>query len=222
MTGMIPRHRSDPSKGLFRWVETDEIIVEDWIWDIFGSLGRTWILISTKQAVCFFHPFWKCWSEKNPNYPRMAVWKMIRQVMIRQVMIDVMIDVMIFKDVSWWKGSKTFRLTGICAKKVFIKLQLEKWAMKASVPSQYIGLLQSLHKSVPEQSGEHFQLFSGSLVNSLPLQTNKKNPTRKRRLLKLNLPGINAKDFFFIVRDVEMCFGWSPCSNRSLRGVFLL
>ena len=53
----------------------------------------------------------------------------------------------------------------------------------------------SLHKSVPKQSGEHFQLFSVSLVNSLPLQTNKKSPTRKRRLLKLNLPGINGKDF---------------------------
>lgn len=54
--------------------------------------------------------------------------------MIRQVTIDVMIDVMMFKDVSWWKGSKkTFRLTGICGKKVFIKLQLEKWAMKKTL-----------------------------------------------------------------------------------------
>ena len=35
-----------PQKGLLV-VASDEIIVEDWIWEIFGSLGRTWILKST-------------------------------------------------------------------------------------------------------------------------------------------------------------------------------
>ena len=147
--------------------------------------------------------------KKSEFTPRMAVWKMIRQVMI-----DVM---MMYHD-----GKEARRLSGWLEYVVrwswytFI-LKNDLWTSLCPIP--YQSVVFHSPKFTSKRNIFSFSAFhSSTLCHFKP--TKKSN--HKQRLLKLNLPGIKTHYCFSSPRMLRLCSVDLHFRIGSLRGVFLL